>query len=124
MGEVVDIRDPRALVSGLRIKGESSKGQAWELSDGSYIIKDQQDKKWRIKNDDGKATEHKEHFVKALQLAVIKSKSHLASTGSMRRRPSVPALHNNKLPVREEPAPFLSTSPANTTYRRLQGPNS
>lgn len=84
---ILDTRDPRAKVAGLSIKSESAKGQAWELSDGSYVTKEHQGTRWIILSDAQSGLAELSPM-KSLQTSSIRS----SSTGNIRRRPSVPEL--------------------------------
>eukprot|EP00746_Dinoflagellata_sp_MGD_P036585 gnl/MRDRNA2_/MRDRNA2_18780_c0_seq1.p1 gnl/MRDRNA2_/MRDRNA2_18780_c0~~gnl/MRDRNA2_/MRDRNA2_18780_c0_seq1.p1 ORF type:complete len:276 (-),score=50.41 gnl/MRDRNA2_/MRDRNA2_18780_c0_seq1:77-904(-) len=72
--QVVDSRDPRSLTKGLTIQSESTKGQAWELSDGSFVTKDHQGTRW---------------VVTEVAKPVTEIATRSSSTGTIRRRPSV-----------------------------------
>lgn len=86
--QIMDSRDLRSHTKGLTIKSESAKGQAWELSDGSFVTKDHQGTRWVI-SEAAKADLVTERSpMRSLQTSSAKS----SSTGTIRRRPSISEL--------------------------------
>jgi hypothetical protein len=83
--QVLDSRDKRSLTAGLTIKAESAKGQAWELSDGSFVTKEHQGTRWVVAEGEKSGPDTERSTLGSLQ-------ARSSSTGTIRRRPSISEL--------------------------------
>jgi hypothetical protein len=87
--QILNASDKRAACTGLQIKSESAKGQAWELSDGSYVTKEHQGTRWIIAAGANAAGAKSSLAAQQSPLSML---TRSPSSSNIRRRPSLPEL--------------------------------